>query len=422
MATNTGYGLTYIDGSSNTLVTAGGAGFFQGLTTANTSMQPYRLFNFSRGTNGADATTTWISFMVARQGPTGTLAGNPYGRGANVAHDLNTGDLQKLAVGNSSGAATNTVGLIPQGSSSNLKSSTNTFGNFTNFVVVRIDHVSGGNDSAWLFVNPNLAVEPSTNAASARSLGGFDFSFDRVRVFAGGSNTLAQPYAEMVLDEYRVGETYADVTPYTNSTPPAPTGPIIITNTVLSAGNLVLSGTGGTTNGTYYVLAGTNLAVSVTNWPAIATNRFDASGNFNWTNVLAPIEAGQFYRVMAGGTPPAGPIAPFITSQPQDQSVIEGENATFTVAAGGDATLYYQWYFNTNTVLARRDQRVADDYQRPAPPTPAAYSVRRHQRRRLHHQRRRHADGEPGGGSRMAPTSSHLRAATPTAGPLTSHS
>ena len=194
-------------------------------------MQCYRLFNFSRGTNGTDATTTWMSFLVARQGPTGTLAGNPYGRGANIAHDLHAGDLQKLAIGNSSGAATNTVGLIPQGDSSNLKSSTNTFGNFTNFVVVRIDHVSGGNDSAWLFVNPNLAVEPSTNAASASSLGGFDFSFDRVRIFAGGSNTLAQPYAEMVVDEYRVGETYADVTPHTDSTPPAPTGPIIITNT-----------------------------------------------------------------------------------------------------------------------------------------------------------------------------------------------
>jgi hypothetical protein len=293
-----------------------------------------------------------LSFVVARQGPTGTLTGNPYGRGANVAHDLNTGAVQKLAVGNSSGVATNTVGLIPQGSSSNLKSSTNVFGNFTNFVVVRIDHVGGGNDSTWLFVNPNLAAEPSTNAASAHSLGGFDFSFDRVRMFAGGSNTLTQPYAEMVLDEYRVGETYADVTPYTNSTPPAPTGPIIITNTVLSAGSLVLSGTGGTTNGAYSVLASTDLTVCVTNWPAIATNRFDAGGNFNWTNGLAPTEAGRFYRVMGGGTPPVGPVAPFITSQPQNQSITQGENATFAVVANGDATLYYQWYFNTYTVLA----------------------------------------------------------------------
>jgi len=329
VATNTTHGLSYTDSAGNSLLTVGGAGCFQGLTTANTSMQPYRLFNFSRGTNGVDATTSWISFIVVRQGPTGTLLGNPYGRGANVAHDLNAGVLQKLAVGNSSGATTNTVGLIPQGNAGNLKSSTNAFGNFTNFVVVRIDHVRGGHDSAWLFVNPSLAVEPSTNAASASSLGGFDFSFDRVRVFAGGSNTLAQPYAEMVLDEYRVGEAYADVTPYTNSTPPAPTGPILITNTALLAGGLVLAGTGGTANGTYYVIAATNLAGAVTNWPAVATNSFDASGNFNWTQSPVPPDGGQFYRVMAGGTPPPEPVAPSITSQPQDQSVIESNSATF---------------------------------------------------------------------------------------------
>jgi hypothetical protein len=352
VATNTGYGLTYIDGASHKLVTVGGAGLFQGLTTANTSMQCYRLFSFRRGTNAADATTTWLSFLVARHGPTGTLTGNPYGRGANIAHDINSGAVQKLAIGNSSGAATNTVGLIPQGNSNNLKSSTNTFGNCTNFVVVRIDHVSGGNDSAWLFVNPNLAIEPSTNAASASSLGGFDFSFDRVRTFAGGSNTLAQPYAEMVVDEYRVGETYADVTPYTSSAPPAPTGPIIITNAALVCGHLVLSGTGGTPGGSYYVLAAANPTVSATNWLAVATNRFDASGNFNCTNGQALIEDRRFFRVMAGGTPPASPIAPYITEQPQDQSVRPGQDATFAVVAGGDPTLHYQWYFNTNTVLA----------------------------------------------------------------------
>jgi hypothetical protein len=286
---------------------------------------------------------------VARQGPTGTLAGNPYGRGANVAHDLNAGAIQKLAVGNSSGAATNTIGLIPQGNSNNLRSSTNTFGNSTNFVVVRIDHVSGGSDSAWLFVTPDLTAEPSTNAAGATSLGGFDFSFDRVRIFAGGSNNLAQPYAEVVVDEYRVGETYADVTPYTNATPPATAGLIIITNAVRAAGNLVLSGTGGTSNGTYYALIGTNL--SVTSWTAIATNRFDSSGNFSCALALALAEGGWFYRVMAGGSPPPAPISPFITAQPQDQAGMQGQNAAFTVGAGGDTPLYWQWYFNNNTML-----------------------------------------------------------------------
>src|SRR4051812_15109246 len=61
IATNTAYALNYTDSASNTLVTAGGAGFFQGLISANTSMQPIRLFNFSRGTNGTDGITSWIS-------------------------------------------------------------------------------------------------------------------------------------------------------------------------------------------------------------------------------------------------------------------------------------------------------------------------------------------------------------------------
>ena len=45
------------------------------------------------------------------------------------------------------------------------------------------------------------------------------------------------------------------------------------------AGQLVLSGTGGTANGTYYVLTSTNLASG--NWTVLSTNQYDASGNLN---------------------------------------------------------------------------------------------------------------------------------------------
>jgi len=158
VATNTATGLSYTDGLSRVLVTSGGAGFFQGLTSANTSMQPIRLFNFSRGTNGTDGGTTWISFLSVRQGPVNS-GNNPYARGANVPHDLNNGNLQKLAIGNSSGAPTNTVGLIPTGSAGNLKSSQMLFSQ-TNFIVVRVDHLPGANDNAYLFVNRRWALSP----------------------------------------------------------------------------------------------------------------------------------------------------------------------------------------------------------------------------------------------------------------------
>jgi len=40
---------------------------------------------------------------------------------------------------------------------------------------------------------------------------------------------------------------------------------------------------------------------------------------------------------------------PFVTTQPQSQSVTVSNNATFTVTAAGTAPLTYQWFFNTNT-------------------------------------------------------------------------
>ena len=46
-----------------------------------------------------------------------------------------------------------------------------------------------------------------------------------------------------------------------------------------------------------------------------------------------------------GATPPS------IDLDPQDQSVFVGDDAPFNVQASGTAPLFYQWYFNTNSVL-----------------------------------------------------------------------
>jgi autotransporter-associated beta strand protein len=71
--------------------------------------------------------------------------------------------------------------------------------------------------------------------------------------------------------------------------------PLVFSAPTISGSNLILSGTGGASNGTYFVLVSTNIAVPRTNWTPIATDAFDGSGNFNFTN---PISAGvpqQFY-------------------------------------------------------------------------------------------------------------------------------
>jgi uncharacterized repeat protein (TIGR03803 family) len=44
-------------------------------------------------------------------------------------------------------------------------------------------------------------------------------------------------------------------------------------------------------------------------------------------------------------------VPPSITSQPQNYTVIVSNTASFTNAASGTPPLYYQWYFNTNTLL-----------------------------------------------------------------------
>jgi len=46
------------------------------------------------------------------------------------------------------------------------------------------------------------------------------------------------------------------------------------------------------------------------------------------------------------------PSAPFIVAQPQSQTNAPGQGVTFIVVAGGSAPFTYQWYFNTNTLIA----------------------------------------------------------------------
>jgi hypothetical protein len=46
-----------------------------------------------------------------------------------------------------------------------------------------------------------------------------------------------------------------------------------------------------------------------------------------------------------------GKLAPVVITQPQNQSVVPGQNASFNVVVIGASPLAYQWYFNTNTPL-----------------------------------------------------------------------
>jgi fibronectin-binding autotransporter adhesin len=64
-----------------------------------------------------------------------------------------------------------------------------------------------------------------------------------------------------------------------------------------SGNNLVMSGSNGVPSGTYYVRTSTNVTVALTSWARIATNTFNPSGNFIFTNVINPAQSQRFFTI-----------------------------------------------------------------------------------------------------------------------------
>jgi autotransporter-associated beta strand protein len=79
------------------------------------------------------------------------------------------------------------------------------------------------------------------------------------------------------------------------SLPPA--SPPVFSSVVADGGNLILSGSNGPANATYYVLTATNLVLPWPNWNPFATNQFDSAGYFNLTNPIDPAMPQQFFRL-----------------------------------------------------------------------------------------------------------------------------
>ena len=69
-----------------------------------------------------------------------------------------------------------------------------------------------------------------------------------------------------------------------------------IGNILATPNGLVMSGSGGVTNGSYYLLTSTNIAKPLSNWTRLLTNQFDDNGNFNFTNAIGT-NAQSFYRL-----------------------------------------------------------------------------------------------------------------------------
>jgi hypothetical protein len=71
-----------------------------------------------------------------------------------------------------------------------------------------------------------------------------------------------------------------------------------IVSAVRSGSNLIMSGTNGTTNGTFYVITSTNIALPLTNWSIVSTSTFGADGSFSVTNAINPALPRQFFDLL----------------------------------------------------------------------------------------------------------------------------
>ncbi|HMP07699.1 MAG TPA: hypothetical protein PJ982_15215, partial [Lacipirellulaceae bacterium] len=216
-------GLSYTDSAGNQLAVAGGHAFFSGQSGNG---------DFHRdlpSVQGAtDGTTTWWSFIGERLSPHGTDDDNVIRAASLQVRNTvtTTPSVERLAVGkgtthpsgNPSVPIEYNWGMLHSGNAGN---STYTSSSHLQqaFLVVRIDHSGDSTvaDSAWLWVNPRLDQEPNVATADASMTGltsptSIDFSFNRIRAFAGNSNAQG-PYANLAIDEIRLGTTYAAVAP-----------------------------------------------------------------------------------------------------------------------------------------------------------------------------------------------------------------
>lgn len=200
-----GGSLGYTDAHGNSLATTGNHGFFD---ASSGSLSTYRTLAQAAGQG-----TYWMSFVGVRLAP--HSGDDNYIRAASVQLHNNGGGDERVSVGKGTTASpveTN-WGVFYDGDF-NTADYSDTLMSEQVFAVLRIDinddvdDVDNPSDDAYLWINPNL--DEPLGAADAELLGAFDYTFDSMRIFVGGTNGDGE-YAQLEVDEIRIGTTAGDV-------------------------------------------------------------------------------------------------------------------------------------------------------------------------------------------------------------------
>ena len=258
--------------------------------------------SFSGNISSNNAITTFVSLVSVSKVGTGTFTlggASTYTGGTTVSGGT-------LLVTNLTGSATGTGDMeIQLGSTlsgNGIIGSATTVDDFANF--------APGNPTGTLTFTSDLTLNDNTSLQFALGtnsdsvvVGGDLFLTGRLSVtnaggFGVGAYTIftcagALTFDNLVLISAPAGFNYS----FNTNTPgvvkfiAAPTTPPVFGSLIFSSRtNLVMSGSNGAPLGNYYVLSSTNLTLPVASWTRVATNQYDASGKFIFTN---PISTGQ---------------------------------------------------------------------------------------------------------------------------------
>ena len=319
---------------------AGGLGV--AVTPTGTRKQTGVPFNGATGIPVADGNVVYASFLLNVQ--TLPSAGN-----VRVAY-LHNGAASQGAI-EAVVSSTGQVGIQKKGSGTTFVSGTPVASPGTHLVVMRYTFQTG-NDEVAVWVDPASSAygvnpAPTSGAFAATTGGGSDMTAAIVNFFVEAAAVTGPVFW---IDEVRVATTWAEVAPGNNqgSPPSVSFSSSDVSTYVGQAANFSVVA-GGSAPLSYQWFFNTNTVL------ASATNSTLTLTNLQTTNTGAYVcivtnAYGSDTSAVAQLTVTV-PVAPTISSQPQNQTVYPGATANFSVTANGSAPLSFQWFFNTNTAL-----------------------------------------------------------------------
>ena len=142
--------------------------------------------------------------------------------------------------------------------------------------------------SGSLNLNGALVV---TNLAGTPALGD-SFKLFNAAAPAGNFSSVTLPPLVTGLAWNKTALASSGIITVVSNTPPT------IGKTILRSGTFVLSGSNGVPGNIYYIVGTTNLALPLANWTRLATNVFDAGGNFGWTNTVGTSSSLNFFSLL----------------------------------------------------------------------------------------------------------------------------